>query len=462
MAGNNIKWRHYRILSKQAELELQFTDLSEFIKFALENQVINIFCVAEKDVIVTFGMAHKGGLMTVAAAGFSTLTDAYNAQQQGFITAAEYYDATAKGFATAEAYALSKETGLPDPETYALMKEQHYLEGYESYQEAIAAGNIDADLLPVKNAFELYTAGTSAGFSNWFELLPALEKGFTEATEYRASNASGYPNASAYRSGQTGGFVNGAEWQSAMESGCESRLEYRTKTDLESMDAHGLMHDARVLLRMLSKLPQDKQVPLRKLEKLLEDEMALFQDPESRLFRPWFTQQLRSPKQLVSFLRKEERVKDFGAYQHDREVFKTHRIQDRSVVLDGSNVAHNSHVDHKSKPEAKNLKLMWEYLNNKGFKEIKVIVDASLKHQVSDPEVLTKFAEKCDYFEVPSNTSADVFVIGHVKKFNCLMVSNDKFREWKKADPWIEDNIDFYRLTFRINGNKILMPELQG
>jgi hypothetical protein len=41
------------------------------------------------------------------------------------------------------------------------------------------------------------------------------------------------------------------------------------------------------------------------------------------------------------------------------------------------------------------------------------------------------------------------------------MVSNDQFREWKALDPWIEDNIDYYRLTFRITDSLVLLPELE-
>jgi hypothetical protein len=35
------------------------------------------------------------------------------------------------------------------------------------------------------------------------------------------------------------------------------------------------------------------------------------------------------------------------------------------------------------------------------------------------------------------------------------------FRDWKKLEPWIEDNIDFYRIRFRIEGDKVLLPGLK-
>ena len=39
------------------------------------------------------------------------------------------------------------------------------------------------------------------------------------------------------------------------------------------------------------------------------------------------------------------------------------------------------------------------------------------------------------------------------------MVSNDHYREWKVFDPWIDDNIDYYRLTFKITDKKVVLPE---
>jgi len=41
------------------------------------------------------------------------------------------------------------------------------------------------------------------------------------------------------------------------------------------------------------------------------------------------------------------------------------------------------------------------------------------------------------------------------------MVSNDNFREWKIQDPWAAENVDFYRLSFIIKGNEVLMPDLK-
>lgn len=455
-----IKWRHYRAKLTQAELVITLENLSEFMRFAIENRVVNIYSFLENDTVTKLGMAHKGGLLITESNGYSTLTDYKEASEQGFEQASSYYDAKEQGFASVDAYNLSKETDMNDPETFKAMQQGHYVEGFEEYEQALEGGKLKGSFPDISNAYDLYSASKNAGFSSWFELLPALEKGFVEAGNYRSATELGYADAAAYHNGQEGGFLHGIEWNEAKEIGCTSRKELRSKIDLDKMDANGLKHDARVLVRMLSKLPQEKLVPVNKLQKLLEQELSLFQDNDTKQFRNWFTHQLRDLKSIISFLRKEESVKAFGAYQHDREAFKTHAIENRMVVLDGSNVAHNSKGRGDSTPTVKNLKLMVQHLHNKGFKNIHIITDASLKHKIDDLKALEEFAEANDYYQSAPNTSADVDVINYVKRFNCLMVSNDRFREWKVSDPWIEDNIDYYRLTFNIEGNKVLMKGL--
>ena len=69
----------------------------------------------------------------------------------------------------------------------------------------------------------------------------------------------------------------------------------------------------------------------------------------------------------------------------------------------------------------------------------------------------------CDYNEAPAERPADINIINYVKMHHCLLVSNDNFREWKHQDSWIEDNLDFYRIGFRIlDGKRVAMPDLEN
>lgn len=456
---NQLQWRHYRCQLLKAELQIELVDLAEFLRFAEDHRVRAIYCFEESDAIVRFGISHKGGLLTVNTEGYRELTDYRDATAKGFPDAATYYDAVERGFDTWEAYRLSEDTDLNDPETYKALLEEHYEEGYQDYAQMEKEGRLPEGLPDISNAYDLYRFGKDAGFANWFDLQVALEKGFLNASDHNSARELGYTTATAYEGGMAGGFLNAKEWESAQAAGCHSRLEFRGKQDLEMMDAEGLKHDERVLLQLLSRLPEQKEVTVDQIQRLLEKELELYQDSGSKLFRKWFSIGLRSRKELLGFLRGNTDIKRFGTYDHDKEVFVTREVQERHVVLDGSNVAHNSHGNHRSIPKVENLQRMIDDLNRRGFRDIKVIVDASLRYKIDDSVGLEEFADSVDYYESPAGTSADIFVINHVKRHNCLMVSNDLFREWKALEPWIEDNIDFYRLTFRITEKKVILPE---
>jgi len=63
--------------------------------------------------------------------------------------------------------------------------------------------------------------------------------------------------------------------------------------------------------------------------------------------------------------------------------------------------------------------------------------------------------------EAPAERAADLFIISYVRQQHCLLLSNDTFREWKTQDPWVAENIDFYRLSFMINQDTVLLPDVK-
>lgn len=461
-ARAKINWQHYSATLSKAELLIKLNGLDEFLRFAEDHRIQTIYCFGNKGNVTQFGMSHKGGLLTVDAEGYEQLTHYHDASTKGFANAVSYYDATEKGFDTLEAYLLSVGSELNDPETYRALVAEHYEDGFPDYERMLKDGRLPKPLDNVANAYDLYLYGKDAGFDNWFELQVGLEKGFTKAVDYRSAMQLGYASASDFQAGMAGNFINAKEWEDSYKHGCTSRVEYLGMINLNLMGAEDLKHDARVLLQLLSRLPEKIKVSVDKIQQLLEKELTLYQDSESKLFRTWFTFELRDRKALLDFLCKNQDIKSFGTYHHDREVFITRAVQERHVVLDGSNVAHNSHGNDYSIPKVENLQRMIDDLKRRGFSDIRVIVDASLKHKIDDLDALNEFAASVDYFESPPATSADLFVINHVKRHNCLLISNDHFREWKTLDPWIDDNIDYYRLTFNITDKKVILPEFDG
>ena len=434
-----LHWRHYQATLSKAELMIELADLAEFMRFAEDHRVQTIFCFGSNGAVQRFGMSHKGGLIVAEAQGFNQLTDYRTATERGFADAASYYDACDRGFTSFEAYQLSKGSEMNDPETYKALVEAHYEDGFEEYTRLLKEGRLQAIPENISNAYDLFRFGTDADFTNWFELQAALEKGFLHAGDYRSALELGYASAEEYRLGNDGGFHTGTEWRAAHGHGCTSRKEYVGMLNLNMMDAPRLKHDGRVLLQLFSRLPEKKSVTVDKIQQLLEKELTLYQDPDTLLFRKWFTFQLRDRKQLLTFLRKNDDIKRYGSYHHDKGVFETRAVEERHVVLDGSNVAHNSSVNYRDTPKVANLKRMMEALTKRGFNDIHIIVDASLKHKIDDRAALEQFAASVSYHESQAGTSADLDIINYVKKHNCLMVSNDHYREWKVFDPWIDD-----------------------
>ena len=457
---NEQKWVHYRGRLKNAELVVELQDLKELVRFGTDHRLRTVYSLMEGDRVAQFAMSHKGGLLLADAEGFDDLNDHRDAMASGFENAKCFYAARDKGFKDNAAYQLSLSSALTDPETYKAMVAKGFIRGFDEYRQLLSDGKVLTDLGEVKEAHRLYSIAQERGFEKWVDMLVAIEKGFANQQEYLIAKELNYTDAASLDEGRKGGFVNGDELQLARAANCRTRTEYIGFINFEAMQVENMAHDAKLLIILLSRLPENSVVPLSKLKELLEKEIVHYQDADTRRLRPWFTTQLHSRADLDNLLRKTDKVKEYGTYDHGKEQFTTHRLHNRKVVVDGSNVAYNSNGSATSVPTVRNMIRMAEQLKKKGFKDVDMIVDASLKYRLTDMELLPDLQKMVRYIEVEPNTSADMLVILHVKMHHCLMVTNDQFREWKANDPWIEDNIDYYRLTFRITDNMVLLPDL--
>jgi len=459
---NENKWIHYRGRLANAELVIELQDLNELVRFGTDHRLRTIYSLLENGKVTRFAISHKGGLLMADADGFEDLNDHREAQCNGFADAPSFYAAREKGFTTNAAYQLSLSSALADPETYKQMVAKGFVKGFEEYRQLLADGRKLTDLGEVNDAHRLYTIAQERGFEKWVDMQVAIEKGFADQHQYRIAQELKYPDAASLEEGRAGGFLNAAEWNYAKDHNCHSRTEMHGFLAFEAMKVKELAHDAKLLIILLSRLPENSVVTLTKMKELLEREIVLYQDKETGRFRPWFTTQLHSRADYDQLLRKTDTVKEFGTYDHAKEEFTSHRLHNRKVVLDGSNVAYNSQGSKASIPTVENMIRMVEQLKKKGFKDVDVIVDASLKHRLSDIDKLPELEKLCSsYLEAQPHTSADISVIQHVKTHHCLMVSNDHFREWKAQDPWIEDNIDYYRISFRITDQLVILHELE-
>lgn len=123
-------------------------------------------------------------------------------------------------------------------------------------------------------------------------------------------------------------------------------------------------------------------------------------------------------------------------------------------MVDGSNVAHEE-ATSSGKPRVSNLVAMQAALEADGY-EPTIIVDATLRHDIDDPDQLEAFLDGGRIHQAPAGTAADGFVLQQADELDCRVVSNDTFEPYRERYGWIEDP----RLPYMIiDGNVLLERE---
>lgn len=116
----------------------------------------------------------------------------------------------------------------------------------------------------------------------------------------------------------------------------------------------------------------------------------------------------------------------------------------RKIVVDGSNVAFEE-FSKGGTPKVSNLVAVRKHLEERGFHPM-ILVDASLKHKVDDPDQLDALIVSERIHQVPAGTDADYWVLETALRIDGLVVSNDRFTPYQDAYPWIEER----RIPFMI------------
>jgi hypothetical protein len=116
------------------------------------------------------------------------------------------------------------------------------------------------------------------------------------------------------------------------------------------------------------------------------------------------------------------------------------------AIVDGNNI---SYGDYEESPKLRMILCVYEKLEALGVKPY-VVVSAALRHHIDDPVGLVEFLKKDDVAEAPADRSDDFFVIQLALQKEAFIVSNDQFKDWKKANPELSEEIEKRRvaLTF--------------
>ncbi len=110
--------------------------------------------------------------------------------------------------------------------------------------------------------------------------------------------------------------------------------------------------------------------------------------------------------------------------------------QKQYVVVDASNVAHEE-VTEGGKPKIANLIAVRDELREQGYEPI-IIADATLRHEIDDPQQLESLMDRQEVRQVPAGTDADFFIVQTAEQQNAKIVSNDRYQDFEEQFPWVK------------------------
>jgi hypothetical protein len=455
------QFHYFQVKVLKSESSIELSSLKEFCRYLEVNSIKSVFLVGDGNSQAThFAIAQNGVLLQKPTEGYKQLEDYLEATQQRFPDASTYYDGQQLGYSAYEDYSLVKEAGINDRQVFETMKAQGYIKGFSEYNAAMQNGSALSDIAQAENPYQLYQYAEKQGFISYVDFSEAWKKGFTEAATYKIASERGYKSKADYEAGIKGGFSGAKDYEKAKELKVRDKEDFDRFIELEFLSHTGYDYDQRLMLVLISKVAEKKKVGINKLTDLLNVAKETYRYKDTGEMPQWFKCGFTDRNSIIDFLTTSDFVKKYGSYDKDGEYFETNRFQSRKVVIDASNVAHNSNANDNAKPSIANVIKLVEELKKRGFTEITVIADASLKHKVSDKEAIKQLKEMAEYLDAPAEKSADVFIIQYVKRYCCLLISNDTFKEWKAQDQWVALNIDYYRLAFMINKEGVLLPDL--
>ena len=127
------------------------------------------------------------------------------------------------------------------------------------------------------------------------------------------------------------------------------------------------------------------------------------------------------------------------------------------VVVDGNNVAwHERFRDEGEKPSAAMLQRVRTRLEELGVQQIEIFVSSALKYDIDDSALFTTLLREKKLVEAPAERSDDVFLISYALKNGGLIVTNDRFQDWKEKNPEKADQLEALRVPFLVTSSGVI------
>ena len=120
----------------------------------------------------------------------------------------------------------------------------------------------------------------------------------------------------------------------------------------------------------------------------------------------------------------------------------------KTVIVDGSNVAHSSEGE---KALLGNIKVVRDKLVEEGYEPV-IVADAALRHQIDEEAAFEQMVESGEIRQAPAGTDADYFILSFARELEATIVSNDRFKDRLQAFPEVRDRVIRYMI---INGEVV-------
>ena len=455
---------HYcKVQLLAAATRVAFCSLGDFVRFVELNNLYNIFLVTPSSTSdpTDFAVTQNQVVFQHATLGYKTIEDYKLAATNNFPDSTSYYEAQQAGYKKYDEYHLVKIAGIGEKELFEKIRQQGFVKGFDDFSSIIKSDiKLPPTLPEIKNAYELYEFASKGGFEHYTKFKEALIKGFTDDGIQKIAYEHGFPDYFTYSEALKLGFRTYSTMETAKQEKVRDYADFMRKVDLKWVGKEDTSYDQRLLMVLLSRIEHNKKVLVNKLHTVLIKTLDTYRYEDTNELPAWFDNEFVDINKLVDFLSTSPLVHPYGVYNLEEGIFEIFSMQSRKVVIDGVNVA-NYGTDQSNKPSLNNLLLLAKFLSEKGFTDVDLLQDPDLNEKIKDEEDFETLESLAHLFVINKDEiSYDAFIIGHVKRNHCLIITNELFKSLVVQDAWISENFDFYRLSYSIEGEIVHMPDV--
>ena len=136
---------------------------------------------------------------------------------------------------------------------------------------------------------------------------------------------------------------------------------------------------------------------------------------------------------------------------------KYHKIDECNFVIDGANVARES-ISDKRGGKISRLYKLFEKLHSFGITKYIILCDRSLHYTIDNKKEYQYLAKNGRIFETPGGTEADHFILQYAKENDSYIISNDRFKEFRKffGSAWLNNQL----ITFKFIKDKLYFDKI--